>query len=148
MKRTFLAGAIALAALPAQAQFKPEASGDFAIVASQPAPWADARTGAESAESRGLQGKTISFRPKEIAGPKTFACKAPHYEIKAYDSDMLFQGGLTKPAKQAADLGFAAKKIPTLETGCEIDFHFLDADHALFALDNRIYRIERIAAKP
>ncbi|MGE5723286.1 MAG: hypothetical protein ACM3YM_12585, partial [Sphingomonadales bacterium] len=64
-----------------------------------------------------------------------------------YTPDMLFQGTLTDPERQARALGYASgRTIRTLETGCEgaIDFHFIDARTALFALNNRIYRLERV----
>ncbi|MDB5723917.1 MAG: hypothetical protein JWQ16_671, partial [Novosphingobium sp.] len=62
-----------------------------------------------------------------------------------YPPANLFQGGLTAPAAQAAELGFRPAAIPTLETGCEglIDFHFTEAGTALFALNNNIYTLRR-----
>ena len=72
------------------------------------------------------------------------ACRKPRYERVAVEPDGLFQGGLKAPARDAAALGYLSPKIPSLLTGCEVDYHFLDADHALFALDNRLYRIERV----
>jgi hypothetical protein len=67
------------------------------------------------------------------------------YAIKSYAPDMLFQGSLTAPDRQAATLGFSGKTIRTVETGCEgaFDFHFVDADHAMFGLNNRIFRLQR-----
>jgi hypothetical protein len=58
---------------------------------------------------------------------------------------MLFQGSLTNADKQAKALGFAGKTVTTVETGCEgaFDVHFVDADHAMFGLNNRIYRRQR-----
>jgi hypothetical protein len=133
----------ASASLPQPADFRPRCSGDFVITGSEPAPWADAERGAASAESARLQGKTVSFQPKAITGPAPFPCKNARYEIEPYEADMLFQGGLTKPDSQAAALGFTPGKIPTVETGCEIEFHFMDQDHAMVALDNRIYHLQR-----
>jgi hypothetical protein len=67
------------------------------------------------------------------------------YEIKSHAPDMLFQGGLTDPPKQAAALGFKGTAITTLETGCasELDFHMVDADIVLFGLNDRIYTLTR-----
>jgi hypothetical protein len=62
-----------------------------------------------------------------------------------YSPDMLFEGGLTEPGKQAASLGFHGGTVPTLISGCEIEFHCVDANTALFALNNSIYRMERKA---
>ena len=115
----------------------------FVITDSQKAPWATNAFGEADARSRGLRGKTITFGAKAITAPQPMACKRPNYERVAVEPDGLFQGALKAPARDAAALGFKPGKIPSLLTGCEVDYHFLDADHALFALDNRIYRIER-----
>ncbi len=116
----------------------------FVIKDSQKAPWATDAFGDADAHSRGLQGKTIVFGPKAISAPQPMACKKPQYERVAVEPDGLFQGGLKAPDKDAAALGLKPGKTPSLLTGCEVDYHFIDADHALFALDNRIYRIERM----
>ena len=60
-------------------------------------------------------------------------------------AEYLFQGGLTAPAAQAAALGFRGPRIATLETGCAgaIDFHFVNAKTALFALDNMVYTLRK-----
>ena len=112
---------------------------------SEPAPWADARDKPVASDIKSLIGHTVSFAPDRIDAPAPLACRRPHYEIKSYTPDMLFQGGLTDPGNQARTLGFAGNTIPTVETGCEgaLDFHFLNVDAALFGLNNRIYRIER-----
>ena len=96
---------------------------------------------------RRLIGKRIVFAPNRIDAPQPLTCRGPHYEIKDYTSDLLFQGTLTDPDKQAAALGFTLPKIRTLETGCAgpIDFHFANANTAMFALNNRIYRLDRAA---
>ena len=41
--------------------------------------------------------------------------------------------------------GFKGNTVPTMDTGCEgvAEFHFLDDDTVLFALNNSIYRMER-----
>ena len=54
---------------------------------------------------------------------------------------------MTDPDKQAVALGYRIPQIMTLQTGCPdiIDFHFVDANTAMFALDNRLYRMERAA---
>ena len=101
-----------------------------------------------ASDLKALIGKTVVFRADRIEAPAPLGCRKPHYEIKQYDPDMLFQGSLTRPKAQATTLGFADSKIPTLETGCEgaIDFHFAGSDAAMFALNNRIYKMVR--AKP
>jgi hypothetical protein len=120
-------------------------SGTWTVTSAEPAPWADAKEKPVASDLKALIGHSVSFQRDKIDAPPPLGCRKPHYQIKQYTSDMLFQGGLDKPDKQAATLGFKDKTIKTLETGCDgaIDFHFVDADDTLFALNNRIYKIER-----
>lgn len=150
MRNSFNAISFAVAALlagcaSAQAQsLTPSPIGaTFVVTGSEAAPWAEGALGAPSAESRALQGKKIVFGARAIAAPQPMACSKPNYEQVAVEPEGLFQGGLKAPAKDAAALGFAPGNVQSLLTGCEVDYHFLDADHALFALNNRIYRLER-----
>ncbi len=116
-------------------------------------PWADpARRKPDKAEPERLHGKTLVFKPGEIAGPQPFACKGAHYKLKDYTADMLFQGAFgekqpkdksTDPAKIAASPGFPAAGIETLEAGCEIDFHFAGATTAKTGLNNYVYTLEK-----
>ena len=63
---------------------------------------------------------------------------------------MLFQGNLNDAESQATTLGFTARPIKTIETGCAgaIDFHMLDENTMLFALNNRIYTLDRVRPYP
>jgi hypothetical protein len=45
--------------------------------------------------------------------------------------------------KLAASLGFSATSIKTLETGCEIDFHFVDATTTEIGLNNTVYTLKK-----
>jgi len=119
--------------------------GAWTVTSSEPAPWTDAKEKPVASDLNALIAHPVAFLRDRIDGPAPLGCRKPHYEIKSYSPDMLFQGGLDKPEKQAATLGFKDKTIKTLETGCDgaIDFHFLDSDNALFALNNRIYKIQR-----
>ena len=116
------------------------------------APWADPKQKPDSAEQSRLLGKTIVFRPKEIAGPRPFACSAPHYKVSDFTPDMSFQGAFetmqsnnksVDPNKIAASLGFLGNSIRTLETGCEIDFHFVDATTAEIGLNDHVYTLKK-----
>jgi hypothetical protein len=119
--------------------------GVWTITTSEPAPWAEPKEKPDASDLKALIGHTVTFWTDRIDAPPPLGCKKPHYAIKQYASDMLFQGGLTNPGKQAPALGFTDKTIPTVETGCDgaIDFHFVNAGAALFGLNNRIYRMER-----
>ncbi len=140
--RAFLALAAALFVTSASAQTKPTV-GDFAITSSQLAPWADPKSRLAGDEPKKLQGQTVAFQPKAVAAPAPLGCKGPRYKFVAYEPEGLFQGTLKEPKKQAAALGFAGDKIWTLETGCEIDFHFVDPDRAMFGLNDMVYTITR-----
>jgi hypothetical protein len=80
------------------------------------------------------------------------ACAAPRYKVSDYTADMIFQGafgemqsnnGYVDPGKIAASLGFAGPRIKTLETGCEIDFHFVDATTAKIGLNDYVYMLKK-----
>jgi hypothetical protein len=114
--------------------------GTWKIDSAVQAPWADAQHKDDATEMKSLVGKTIVIKAGEIAGPRQVACKGPHYQVKDYPADMLFQGAFEEmhtrdksadPAKLAAKLGFKGKSWKTVETGCgnELDFHFIDPAH-------------------
>ena len=135
-----LVGASATAAEP------PAFLGAWLIASSQTAPWVMFGQPLGQSDIYGLVGKRVVFAANRIDAPSPLACAGPRYEIKTYPPDGLFQGNLTDAAKQAVALGYSSQ-IMTLETNCPdiIDFHFIDANTAMFALDNRLYRIERAA---
>jgi hypothetical protein len=116
------------------------------------APWADAKDKPDAAEKTRLIGKSVVLAPKAITGPNPFACTAPHYKVSNFATDMIFQGALGEmqstskaadPNKIAASLGFSGTSIRTLETGCEIDFHFVDAATAEIGLNNFVYTLKK-----
>jgi hypothetical protein len=126
--------------------------GNWKLTGAVVAPWADPTQKPDRAEQSRLIGKTIVFKAKEIAGPPPFACKTPHYKESDYAADMIFQGAFGEmqlknksvdPSKLAASLGFAGTSIKTLETGCEIDFHFVDAATAEIGLNDNVYTLKK-----
>ena len=121
--------------------------GAWLIASSQPAPWATTAQQPPQSEIDRFVGKRVVFAANRIDAPPPLACAGPRYEIENYPPDGLFQGNLTDPDKQAVALGYRSPQIMTLETNCPdiIDFHFVDANTAMFALDNRLYRMERAA---
>jgi hypothetical protein len=119
--------------------------GSWKIVSSQPAPWMpDAKPVASDVKH--LAGKTFTISAKRITAARPVGCPDPVYEIRDWPAEMLFQGTLTDPESQARTLGYAPGTIRTLVTGCEgdVNLHFLDKDTALFALNNFLWRIERV----
>ncbi|EJN15832.1 hypothetical protein PMI42_00597 [Bradyrhizobium sp. YR681] len=116
------------------------------------APWADQQRKPEGAERARLIGKAIVLKAKEISGPQPFACAKPQYKVTDYGPDMIFQGAFGEmqrvdrkadPKASAASLGFAGAPIRTLETGCEIDVHFVDDTTAEVGLNNYVYTLKK-----
>jgi hypothetical protein len=129
-----------------QAMARPFYLGSWKIISSQPAPWVAPDAKPAPVDPLALSGRTITFGRQSISGPPLLGCQGPRYVVKRYPPEALFQGNLTAPARQARMLGYRSATIRTLETGCEhlIEYHFIGANEALFALDNRLWRIRRI----
>ena len=145
--------AIALV-LSISAMAQDQYAGAWKIESSQPAPWPHEASWEVPAEIKHLVGATVVLGADRIDGPKPLACQGPRYKVEQYSADMLFQGTLaekgdpkTTPEKAATALGFNKRPITSLTTGCasEIEFHVIDADHMLFGLNNRVYRMQRVA---
>lgn len=128
--------------------------GTWKIESAAVAPWWSEKQTPDPAEMKALVGTTFSIAHKTIAGPRQLACRDPHYQVKDYPADMLFQGQFGEmhlrdksvdPAKIAAQAGFSGSSWKTLETGCgnEIDFHFLDPSTAAFGLNNYLYKLKK-----
>jgi hypothetical protein len=155
MKFTFVACAVICTAIAVGGPARAADAfyiGTWKISAAVVAPWADPKQKSDSAEQARLLNKTIVFKLKEIAGPPPFACKPAHYKESDFSADMLFQGAFGEmrsndksvdPDKLAASLGFAGKRIKTLETGCELDFHFIDETTAETGLNNTVYTLRK-----
>jgi hypothetical protein len=126
--------------------------GTWKFVSAVAAPWADAKTKPDEKEKNALIGKTVTLGAKQISGPKVFVCKGPHYKVSDFTADMLFQGSFGEmhdadksvdPLKLAAALGFTGTSFKTVETGCEIDWHFVDPTTAEIGLDNWVFTLKK-----
>jgi len=126
--------------------------GDWRVAGATRAPWADPAHPLDDAEPARLRGHVIAIRPRGINGPPPFPCPAAHYRLTDYAADMLFQGAFGEmhaktasvdPVKVAAGLGFHNSQTRTLETGCEFDFHFVDATHAQVGLNDYVYHLKK-----
>lgn len=126
--------------------------GSWTLTAAVVAPWADLHRKPDDAERARLMGKTVVLRSREITGPRPFACAKPQYKVTDYGPDMLFQGAFEEmqrtdskadPKALAASLGFAGSRIRTLETGCEIDVHFVDDATAEIGLNDYVYTLKK-----
>ncbi|MCP3410061.1 hypothetical protein [Bradyrhizobium sp. CCGB01] len=67
--------------------------------------------------------------------------------------DMIFQGAFDEmqrgdkkadPKALAASLGFTGGRIKTLETGCEVEVHFVDDTTAKVGLNNYVYTLKKL----
>jgi hypothetical protein len=144
--------AITLGATSAAVATEPFYLGTWKFTAGVAAPWADAHRRADTRERSRLLGRALVFKAGAIAGPEPFACKEPHYTLSHFPADMIFQGAFDEmrskhpsanPNKLAASLGFSAGPIQTLETGCEIDFHFVNPATAEAALNDYVYTLKK-----
>ena len=126
--------------------------GNWTLTTAVVAPWADPHRKPDDAERARLMGKTVVLKSGEISGPRPFACARPHYKVTDYGPDMIFQGAFDEmqrvdkkadPKTLAASLGFAGVPIKTLETGCEIDVHFVDDTTAEVGLNNYVYTLKK-----
>jgi hypothetical protein len=127
--------------------------GTWKISATVMAPWADPKQKPGTSEQARLTGKSVELAAKRISRPNPFPCAAPHYKVSDFTADMIFQGAFGEmqsnnkrvdPNKIAASLGFTKPgSIKTLETGCEIDFHFVDEATAEIGLDNVVYTLKK-----
>lgn len=137
---------------PAAHAEEPFYLGAWKIDAAVIAPWADAHAGPNAAQKNALVGQTVTLAPAAIAGPSVFACKGPHYKLSDFTPDMLFQGEFEEmhdrsksadPPKLAASLGFTGTTVKTLETGCEIDWHFVDPRTAEIGLNDYVFTLKK-----
>ena len=126
--------------------------GSWTLSTAVVAPWADPHRKPDDAERARLMGKTVVLKSGEISGPRPFACARPHYKVTDYGPDMIFQGAFDEmrhadkkadPKALAASLGFTGSRIRTLETGCEIDVHFVDDATAEIGLNDYVYTLKK-----
>lgn len=126
--------------------------GSWTLTAAVVAPWADPHRKPDDADRARLLGKVVILKSREISGPRPFACARPHYKVTDYGPEMLFQGAFDEmqrtdkkadPKVLAASLGFTGARIRTLETGCEIDVHFLDDATAEIGLNDYVYTLKK-----
>jgi len=149
---------LSLATISASALFAPADAADpfylgtWKFQSAVVAPWADPSVKPDPSEKNGLMGKAVSIRPRAIIGPKVFACKGPKYKLGNFTPNLLFQGAFDEmrerdksvdPGKLAAALGFVGTSWKTLETGCEIDWHFVDPTTAEVGLNDYVYTLKK-----
>jgi hypothetical protein len=129
-------------------------AGSWDVVDVQPAPWVDAASGNQPMLNEEVARGRITFMADSVQGPGFLNCDKAHFEIAKVPPEYLFQGGLTEPVRQAKELGFQGGEILQLSMSCMsgdadigMDFDLVDANIAVFALDNMIYKMERVKAE-
>lgn len=129
-------------------------AGSWDMVDVQPAPWVGVNSTDKPYLNEEIARGRITFMADSVQGPGFLNCDKVQYEITKVPPEYLFQGGLTDPARQAAELGFKGGEILQLSMGCiagdadiAMDFDMIDEDFAVFALDNMIYKMKRVAAQ-
>lgn len=136
----------------AAAAADPFYAGSWTFTTATVAPWADPHRKPDDTERARLMGKAVVFKAGKISGPRPFACTKPQYKVANYGPDMIFQGAFDEmqradrkadPKALAASLGFTGAPIKTLETGCEIDVHFVDDTTAEVGLNNYVYTLKK-----
>jgi hypothetical protein len=144
----FAAGLIGLASSAQGAD--PFYLGSWRIDSAVVAPWSEGKR--DSTERNRLVGKTVVLKPGDIAGPQPLACRGAKFKLSAVAADMLFQGAFDEmhsrdkkadPAKLAASVGLDAAAVQTLDTGCEIDWHFADQTTAKIGLNDYVYTLKK-----
>jgi len=146
------AAALVMGALAAQAA-EPWL-GNWKITESKVAPWSGKSRARSEVDLKELMGKTVTFRPREIAGPPMLACKGPQYKLSDFSAEMLFHGAFGEmreknerinPGKLAASLGFEGESWQVLETGCAsgIDWHFVDATTLAIGINDYVYVLKK-----
>lgn len=136
----------ALALLIGNAATADDLFGQWRVVDQRPAPWVE--EGALLSPASLDIGTTVDLGLFGVAGPQVLACTGTGVARLTQPAQGLFQGGLTDPVRDAEWLGFRAGDISTLRIDCDNaswDFHRVDTDTLLFALDNRIYSLSRTA---
>lgn len=120
--------------------------GVWMITKAAPASWTDAAHTSDPFLAQRWVGKKVIFLWDGIDAPAPLGCGGAAYRTVEVPPDYLFQGNLTQPIMQAQALGFrAGAPVRTLQTDCEgaIDFHFVNLNTAMFALDNTIYTMRK-----
>lgn len=138
--------AMALPAMGSAADGSP-LSGEWRVIRGVVAPWAGETAGRPAS---GWVGRTLEFQTNRIGGPAPFPCEDARHTPIRQPAEGLFEGGLPEPAARSAEaLGVAPGDVEGVRVICSagsFDFHLVDADSALFGLDNVVWTLVRAPA--
>lgn len=126
----------------AQQEAERDAAGPWRFTHSMAGPWAQGEHPVQP-----FAGKTLSIAAGTARGPSVYACGRARVEPTRSPHEGLFQGALPAPATRAAQsLGIGPGPVPGWSLTCDtglFEFHRIDADTALTALDNRVWVLSR-----
>jgi hypothetical protein len=142
-KKLVLQAAALLAPVAAFAADGPSAHfGKWRITRAVVAPWTDE---AGAGEAPALVGETVVFKARSVKAPAPLGCANAKYETTSVPPEGLFQGAeLT--VEQASNLGLVAGDLTGMSLACDtgvFEFHDAGPQAMLFALDNRIWTLDR-----
>jgi hypothetical protein len=158
-RKLLLTGAVMLASLAVatgallqigSADAQEPFAGSWDVVDVVQAPWveADYKGPIDAEIARGR----ITFMAQAVQAPGFLNCDKARFEVARVPVEFLFQGNLSDPVRQAAGLGHDGRDILNLAMSCQsgdadvyMDFSLLADDLLVFALDNMIYRLRRVA---
>jgi hypothetical protein len=125
--------------------------GPWIVIEGRPAPWI-APAMMETLDESMLLGNPVEFWASEVSSPSVLGCRDAHYEKKDLPPEGLFQGNLPSPARDsAAGLGFSRFPVSTVRVTCNTgvyDYHLLNPDTLLIAVDNVIWTLVPARSKP
>jgi hypothetical protein len=125
--------------------------GPWIVIEGRPAPWV-APAMVETLDESMLVGNPVEFWASEVSSPSVLGCLDARYEKKDLPAEGLFQGNLPNPARDsAAGLGFSGFPVSTVRVTCKTgvyDYHRLNADTLLIAVDNVIWTLVPARSKP
>lgn len=148
----------AITELPAQATpsqpstaVKPAAAtpseliGTWRVIRGTAAPWIAGKN--QHPDTSTWIGKSVRFDARRVIGPEVLNCANARYEKTSVPAEGMFQGNLSKSAKNDAML-VGVSKFPiagvslTCDTGI-FEFHFPDRYSALLAMSDGIWTLDR-----
>lgn len=149
LRLVWLAAAAMCMAAPCDAQVSNKAANEFAgrwrVSKTTIAPWVTSDSA--RVDRNRLLARVVRVGATSFTGLPPFDCTDARYERTRMEPEGLFQGNLPSPAKTAARaLGFAAGVVNGMRLMCAtglFEFHAVDRDHLLIAIDNVILTLER-----
>jgi hypothetical protein len=118
--------------------------GRWRVTIGIPAPWLPV---VAKADTRAWVGEELRFGARSLRGPGVLSCRDAQYEMVSVPAGELFQGKLPAPAAVSAErLGIGRTPLPGLRVRCDgsiLDFHRVDADTMLIAVDDVIWTLDR-----